>query len=83
MLAVLASGALLSGSLWGCEDSTHHAHADAKPAETGEVPAETAAGLYRVKLRPEQEPIPMNAIHNWVAHVETSDGEAIESPDRV
>ncbi len=81
MLALLALGTLLGGSVWGCDGSDHHDHSASSASATQDTPTETTTGLYRVRLRPEQEPIPMNAIHNWVAHVETAAGQAIDTPE--
>ena len=35
------------------------------------------AGLYRVSLRPQREPVPLRQLHAWVARLETADGEPV------
>ncbi|WP_163391179.1 cytochrome c peroxidase [Enterovibrio norvegicus] len=35
----------------------------------------SARGEYRVTLKPEQEPIAIGQLHNWVLHVETTQGD--------
>jgi hypothetical protein len=41
----------------------------------------SAQGLYQATIRPKTEPIPMNKIHSWVLHIETSDGQPIENAE--
>lgn len=37
----------------------------------------SAHGLFSVTIKPDTEPIPINAIHTWVLHVETPSGEIV------
>jgi len=38
----------------------------------------SADGLFSVTINPDTEPIPINAIHTWVLHVETPSGERLD-----
>lgn len=38
----------------------------------------TDKGLYKVTMKPDVEPIAINAIHTWTLHVETPDGKPVE-----
>ncbi len=37
-----------------------------------------AEGLYRITLRPEEEPPPLGRLHSWIVTVESVDGTAID-----
>ena len=38
----------------------------------------SAAGLFRVSIRSNLNPLVVNRIHSWTVHVETPDGKAVE-----
>jgi hypothetical protein len=46
--------------------------------EIGE-PRMSDQGLFRVTVTPQQEPVPLNTMHNWVIHVETASGQSVDN----
>jgi len=40
--------------------------------------AEEGQGSFHVTYKSQVEPLPLNRIHSWVLHVETSDGKPVE-----
>jgi cytochrome c peroxidase len=49
-------------------------------ATVGAYPLErvTDAGRYRFSLSPQNEPVPIGRIHNWILHAETLDGDEFQ-----
>ncbi len=55
--------------------------------QMGEVPANldysttrsSAQNMYRVTIKPDANPIPINQMHTWILHVETPDGKPVEN----
>jgi len=39
------------------------------------------AESYRVSFRSELEPVVINRMHNWVVHIETAEGQAVEGAE--
>ena len=52
----------------------------AMPADLDFSTTRTSAhGVFRATIRPAVAPIPINTLHSWTLHVETSDGKPIEN----
>ena len=39
----------------------------------------TEQGVFKVSIKPEFIPVPINQIHNWILHIETSSGETVDN----
>ena len=83
----------LALALAGCGDPTSDASSEAPsaaaPASEAPAPPPPAAdppaaweglssrGAYRVRVEPEEPPIPLNRIHRWIAQVEDAEGTPV------
>ena len=47
----------------------------------GSVKVMSEAGLFRVAIKSEVDPIPLNEIHAWTLHVETDDGKPVNDAE--
>ena len=57
-----------------------HAQENIPGQEADSFEASTA-GRYQVSFRSELEPIAINRIHNWVLHIETSQGQLVDDAE--
>jgi hypothetical protein len=51
---------------------------DAAETSDGSTPVDSEQGLFKVSYRSSLEPIVINEMHEWVLHVSTPDGQAVD-----
>ena len=69
---------LLASVLFGCMSMEMEGSASAPASKAqGSMTAVSEAGLFRISIQSEVDPIPINTTHAWRLHVENMNGQAV------